>query len=58
MLPLLILYEVEMLQCADHVFNLDGSHLTELLQTDCALIVLQYLQTQNHKQLRHSQLLR
>ena len=55
MLSLLILYEVEVLQCADHIFNLDGSHFTKLLQTYGALIVLQHLQTQNPESLYHCQ---
>ena len=45
MLTLLVLYEVEVLQCADHIFYFDGSHVTQLLQTDTGLIVLQHLTT-------------
>ncbi len=45
MLALLILDEIEMLQSADYIFHLDGCHLTQLLQADGPLIVLQHLRS-------------
>ena len=43
MLSLLVLYQIEMLQSADYILHLDCCHLTQLLQANRPLIVLQHL---------------
>lgn len=51
MLPFLVLYQVEVLQGADHILHLNGCHLTQLLQADGALIILQHLHQDQHNNL-------